>query len=717
MSFSLPRNVPKFDDDQRAHENVYWGSAKRTEQSSHAGHGLGNTLNGLFENKTLPMYKDKPYSYAASRRQTSWYRRKSVWLAIIVLSTLNFCIFYFFVRTYGEPSEASEHEGTSSWGWLSKSSDTAADWDLRREAVKDAFKLSWDGYANNAWGMDEYHPISKQGRQMAPTGLGWIIVDALDTLMIMNLTSRLSHAREWISTSLNYNQDKEVNTFETTIRMLGGLLSAHYLSTEFPDMAPLSEDDIGKPGEDLYLEKAADLADRLLGAFETHSGVPLASVNLKTLKGVVSHDDAGASSTAEAASLQLEFKYLAMLMGEKIYWQKAEKVIEVIDGNGMQDGLLPIFIQADRGTFQGSIIRLGSRGDSYYEYLIKQYLQTSKEEPVYQELWNQALGGVRKHLITYSKHAHITVLGERQDGLSNKITPKMDHLVCFMPGTIALGATDGRPLAEAKKSGTWTQKQEEEMELAKELTKTCYGMYKAMLTGLAPEITRFEIEDPPHMERHGRLASKVDFSTPGGPDADWRKDYIIKNQDAHNLQRPETVESLFYMWRITGDVTYREWGWEIFRSFVEHTSVEDGGGFTSLTNANKIPPVQKDNMESFWLAETLKYFYLLFSPTDLLPLDTIVINTEAHIFPRFKLQRGLKTGWSRKPRDANGMIIEQPRRDQAPELAAEPKGEDAKPGVRTMRVVDAVAGARGEAMLSSEKERETGGVEAKSFSG
>ena len=62
---------------------------------------------------------------------------------------------------------------------------------------------------------------------MTPKGMGWIIVDALDTLMIMNLTSRLSHAREWISTSLDYDQDHNVNTFETTIRMLGGLLSAH----------------------------------------------------------------------------------------------------------------------------------------------------------------------------------------------------------------------------------------------------------------------------------------------------------------------------------------------------------------------------------------------------------------------------------------------------------------------------------------------------------
>ena len=60
-------------------------------------------------------------------------------------------------------------------------------------------------------------------------------------------------------------------------------------------------------------------------------------------------------------------------------------------------------------------------------------------------------------------------------------------------------------------------------------------------------------------------------------------------------------------------------------------------------------------------AETLKYFYLLFSPSDLLPLDSIVINTEAHIFPRFELTKTLKTGWERKQRDSDGKIIEKKR--------------------------------------------------------
>ena len=232
------------------------------------------------------------------------------------------------------------------------------------------------------------------------------------------------------------------------------------------------------------------------------------------------------------------------------------------------------------------------------EYLIKQYLQTSKQESIYLDMWNQALAGVRQHLITYSEPSHFTVLAERPDGLHKPLSPKMDHLVCFMPGTIALGASGGLTEAAAKKSGSWGKKQEDEMRLARELTKTCWGMYKVMATGLAPEISYFNVNSPPKMEVDGVLKS-AELSD--AEDADWTSDYIIKPFDSHNLQRPETVESLFYMWRITGDNVYREWGWDMFKSFVNYSAVADGTGFTSLSDANKIPPVQRDNMESYWL--------------------------------------------------------------------------------------------------------------------
>ncbi|ERF70226.1 hypothetical protein EPUS_00414 [Endocarpon pusillum Z07020] len=652
MSYNLPTNGPSFSSAPPSDQDSYWRASNRPSyaNSQTPSSNIGARLHDFFsEGQRLPMYKDKPH-YQPRRRRSLWRRKRVFGLVSFVL------LGYFWwvgLLPVGRVSRSNARKGANDgWSWLhpGKVGDLRV-WDERRDKVTEAFKISWDGYEKYAWGMDEYQPISKKGRNMVEGGMGWIIVDALDTMIMMNLTSRVKHAREWIATSLNYNAHHEVNTFETTIRMLGGLLSAHYLSTTFPDLAPLQEDDVNQPGEDLYIEKATDLADRILGAFESKSGIPYASFNLNTSLGVPSHTDAGASSTAEAATLQLEFKYLAKLTGETHYWEKVEKVVEVISNNHMPDGLLPIFIYADTGSFRGENIRLGSRGDSYYEYLIKQYLQTSEGEPIYLEMWNESLEGIKKHLLTYSKRASLTVLAERQNGLSSPMTPKMDHLVCFLPGTIALGVTGGSSVSEAKArlGSAWTKKHDEDLELAKELMKTCWGMYKVMETGLAPEIAYFELDDPPRKWVPLDQDPPESASLHESHDAQWRKDYDIHPNDVHNLQRPETVESLFYMYRITGDTMYREWGWEMFQSFVKHTQVYDDDGvpyaFTSLDSAKHVPARQRDNMESFWLAETLKYMFLLFSPESDFPLDEIVINTEGHIFPRFQMGKIFKTGW------------------------------------------------------------------------
>lgn len=457
---------------------------------------------------------------------------------------------------------------------------------------------------------------------MFPDGLGWTIVDALDTMMIMNLTRELSHAREWVSTTLHYDQDHDVNQFEITIRMIGGLLSAHYLQQELGNSGvDASEESSVLKDDDLWLEKAVDLADRVLGSYESKTGIPYASVNLATRQGLPSRDDDGASSTSEAATVQLEMKYLAQLTGEKNYWDKAERIMKVIDDNGVRDGLVPIFIYADKGTFHGENIRLGSRGDSYYEYLIKQYLQTSNQEPVYKDMWDQAWAGVKKHLITYTKHANLTILAERPDGLDKPLFAKMDHLVCFMPGTIVLATTEGLPIEEARAKPSWGKQQEDDIELARQLMTTCWGMYKTTATGLSPEIAHFKIHNPPIM-------MDQDHPHPVDPFVDtestnWHMDYEIHRADFHNLQRPETVESLFYMWRLLGDETYRHWGWEMFESFMEHTRVKDGGGFSSVNDVDKIPPPLRDNMESFWLVRSLSLF----------PISRPCLRTDANDVP------------------------------------------------------------------------------------
>ncbi|PKY06608.1 mannosyl-oligosaccharide 1,2-alpha-mannosidase [Aspergillus campestris IBT 28561] len=513
-----------------------------------------------------------------------------------------------------------------------RSIDKDSAWVSHREEVKGAFVTSWDAYTKYAWGQDRFHPISKTGSQMSPDGLGWMIVDSLGTLMIMNLTTSLSEAREWLQHSLTYDKNQDVNTFEMTIRMLGGLLSAHYLSTALSD--------VSSHNDHIYLAKAVDLADRLLGAYKSKSGIPYASVNLGTKEGLRSHADGGASSTAEATTVQLEMKYLAFLTENEIYWRKAERVMEVVDSHRMQDGLLPIFVHPDTGNFHYKEIRLGSRGDSYYEYLIKQYLQTSGQEPVYREMWEEALAGIQQHLLATTKHSNLQFIAELPQGIGRPQSHKMDHLVCFLPGSIAIGATEGLTEAEARRLPSWNSKKEQQMQLARELMKTCWAMYAVTNSGLAPEIAWFNANDDDGIRSSSRPKSGDDKSA-------WKKDLIIKPRDAHNLQRPETVESLFLMYRVTNDPIYRKWGWKIFQAFQKHTVVGDGEGYTSLQDVTTVPAPQRDNMESFWLAETLKYLYLLFSPREFLPLTEVVFNTEAHPLPRFKQTR-FQTGWKRR---------------------------------------------------------------------
>ncbi|KAM8933491.1 endoplasmic reticulum mannosyl-oligosaccharide 1,2-alpha-mannosidase [Pelodytes ibericus] len=447
----------------------------------------------------------------------------------------------------------------------------------RQEAVIEAFRHAWKGYKEFAWGHDELKPISKSYNEWF--GLGLTLVDALDTMWIMGLKDEFEEAKAWVATKLTFDKNVDVNLFESTIRILGGLLSTYHLTTDA-----------------MFLDKAKDIGTRLLPAFNTPSKVPYSDVNIG--RGTAHPPRWTSDSTvAEVTSVQLEFRELSRLTGDDRYQKAVDQVTQHVHGlAGKRDGLVPMFINTNSGQFSHlGVFTLGARADSYYEYLLKQWIQSGKKEDVFLEDYIQAMEGVKRNLLRKSAPSHLTFVGELSHG---HFSPKMDHLVCFLPGTLALGAHNGITA--------------DHMELATALMETCYQMYKQMDTGLSPEISHFFLHDVQKKE----------------------KDIDVKPADRHNLLRPETVESLFYLFRFTGDSKYQDWGWEILQSFNKYTRVSTGG-FSSINNVQStINPEPRDKMESFFLGETLKYLYLLFSDdVDLLNLDKFVFNTEAHPLP------------------------------------------------------------------------------------
>lgn len=130
-------------------------SFHRQNGSTGSNGGIGSKVDNFFDKRELPMYKDKPYSYAASRKNTPLYRQWRVIAGgILSLMALLYWLSTFDSTSAGKPGIGGKTEMLSSWSWTG-GPDVAVDWNSRREAVKEAFILSWDGYEQYAWGMSE----------------------------------------------------------------------------------------------------------------------------------------------------------------------------------------------------------------------------------------------------------------------------------------------------------------------------------------------------------------------------------------------------------------------------------------------------------------------------------------------------------------------------------------------------------------------------------
>lgn len=152
-----------------------------------------------------------------------------------------------------------------------------------------------------------------------------------------------------------------------------------------------------------------------------------------------------------------------------------------------------------------------------------------------------------------------------------------------------------------------------ELETAIKLTNGCVWAYKNTVTGIMPEV--FKVEACP---AHGSCDWPLSRAIMPG-----HQSGIVRIDDASYQLRPEAIESVFIMYRITGDPEWQEKGWEMFQAIIKHTTTPIANA--RLVDVTMATPLQEDSMESFWLAETLKYFYLLFSEPDLISLDDYVL--------------------------------------------------------------------------------------------
>lgn len=174
----------------------------------------------------------------------------------------------------------------------------------------------------------------------------------------MGMKDEFMDARDWVRDHLSHAEVGDVSGFETTIRSLGGLLSAYDLS-----------------GDKVFLEKADDLGAKLFKAYDTPSGLPRGSVNLQSGRGHNMGWNGNAYILAEAATQQIEYRYLAKATGKQDYAKKSEKVFDILDKITPEDGLLFEKLKDGGGkgvSFVGSKTSFGAMGDSAYEYMISE---------------------------------------------------------------------------------------------------------------------------------------------------------------------------------------------------------------------------------------------------------------------------------------------------------------------------------------------------------
>jgi mannosidase alpha-like ER degradation enhancer 2 len=411
-------------------------------------------------------------------------------------------------------------------------------------AVRDAFVRAWQGYERYAWGHDQLLPLSRGYRDWYPASLEMTPLDGFDTMLLMGLTAEAAKAKALILDSLRFDRDFPVQVFEVTIRELGGLITAYQMD-----------------GDRRFLRLAIDLADRLLPAFGSPTGMPYRFVNLTT-----GAQSGPVSNPAEIGTLMLEFGALSKLAEDPRYYFMAKRAVVALFRARSPIGLVGSTIDVETGRWVDRDSHVSGGIDSYYEYLYKSWLLFG--DPDFKTMWDSSIVAVNRYLLDQRPTGWWYGHADMDSGART-----LTHF----------GALDAFFAAVLAKSG--------DVSHASRLMQSSYAMWTTF--GIEPE--------------------ELDYVT-------------MRPVSAGYVLRPEAIESAYYLYRITGEHRYQEMGRVMVDSLLHYTRAETG--YAAL--ASVVTKQQRDQMESFFLAETLKYAYLLFAPLPTLDFDAVVFNTEAH---------------------------------------------------------------------------------------
>jgi len=490
----------------------------------------------------------------------------------------------------------------------------------RRNAVKESFLHSWKGYKLNAWLQDEVSPLTGNSNNNYG-GWGATLVDSLDTLWIMGLKKEFAVAVHALN-KIDFSSSPlfKINVFETNIRYLGGLLSAY---------------DVSGGKYKVLLDKAVELGDMLYVAFDTPNRMPV--THWDWVNGAQAGEQHADSNTglAEIGSFTLEFTRLSQLTDDPKYFDAVQRIMDVFDkgqNTTKIPGLWPTIFNAQRLDFtRDTSFTMGAMADSFYEYLPKQHLLLGGRSEQLARMYEQALNTAKEQLffkpLTPENH-DILMSGtiKRMSSVNIYLQKEGQHLTCFLGGMVGLGAK--------------AFSNDSELLTAQRLTDGCVWAYDAMPSGIMPEVfmmrecTEWDCEWS--NERWYEGIKHDDFDADGDarrlPLAQ-RAQLVIDRQnlvpgftriqDPRYILRPEAIESVFVMYRITGDKTWQEKAWRMFVAIVSRAKTDIA--FAEIQDVSVEQSELSDSMESFWTAETLKYFYLIFSEPDLISLDDFVL--------------------------------------------------------------------------------------------